>query len=80
MIFSAITGTPCISLNNINGKVSAVYEWIKELPYIYFIDEANKLGEILQFLDVNDKYEYKWDEIIEKFEPLYQFIRNSSGI
>lgn len=40
MIFSAITGTPCVALNNSNGKVGFEYEWLKELPYISFVDDA----------------------------------------
>lgn len=43
MIFAAITGTPCVALNNSNGKVGAVYEWISDVPYVAFaenIDEA----------------------------------------
>lgn len=35
MIFCAITGTPCITINNLSSKVSGVYEWIKDLQYIY---------------------------------------------
>lgn len=34
MVFCALTGTPCVVLNNISKKVSGVYEWIKYLPYI----------------------------------------------
>lgn len=34
MLFSAITGTPCIAFDNKSRKVSGQYEWIKYLPYI----------------------------------------------
>lgn len=49
MIFSAITGTPCIAIDNLSHKLSGVYEWIKGLPYIYL------LNDILEFEDVLDK-------------------------
>lgn len=43
MVFAAITGTPCVALNNSNGKVGAVYEWISDVPYVAFaknVEEA----------------------------------------
>lgn len=43
MIFAAITGTPCLVLDNLSGKVSGVHNWIKELNYIKVVraDEIN---------------------------------------
>lgn len=49
VIFAAITGTPCIAIDNLSHKISGVYEWIKELPYIYL------LNDILEFEDVLNK-------------------------
>ena len=37
MIFSAITGTPCIVLPSLDKKIEGTYEWIKEINYIKFI-------------------------------------------
>ena len=34
MIFSAITGTPCVALDNVSRKVSQGYEWIESIPNI----------------------------------------------
>lgn len=34
MLFCAVTGTPCIALDNVSRKVSGGYEWIRHLPYI----------------------------------------------
>lgn len=36
MVFSAITGTPCIALPNYNYKVEQTYKWLQDLPYIKF--------------------------------------------
>lgn len=44
MIFSAITNTPCIALDNISQKVSGGYQWFLELPYITCI----KLDDITE--------------------------------
>ena len=43
MIFSAITGTPCIVLNNNNSKVKNCYEKLRNLKYIQFIDDTSSL-------------------------------------
>lgn len=48
MIFAAITGTPCIALNNDNGKVGRVYEWIAELPYITFAQSVSEAIEVIE--------------------------------
>lgn len=50
MIFSALAGTPCIALDNSNGKVGQEYKWLKDLSYVHFaqnVDEAiAMIGEI----------------------------------
>lgn len=53
MLFAAITGTPCIAFDNCSRKVSGVYKWIRELPYIKIADEKddiyvliNKMGSL----------------------------------
>lgn len=67
MIFAAITETPCIAIGNYNYKVKGVYEWIKSLEYIKFIEEVEQLDErmqeVLQYTnrryltDINKKYD-----------------------
>ena len=41
MIFCAITHTPCLAMNNINGKVAGVYEWIKQFGFIRLVTPEN---------------------------------------
>lgn len=48
MIFAAITGTPCVALNNSNGKVGRVHEWIAELPYVKFYQNALEAAEAIR--------------------------------
>lgn len=43
MIFSAVTGTPCIAMNNANGKVGFEYQWLKDFPYIRFAENADEV-------------------------------------
>lgn len=48
MVFAAITGTPCVALNNSNGKVGRVYDWITELPYVRFCQSADGAIEAIR--------------------------------
>lgn len=77
MIFSAITGTPCIAFDNTSKKVSGVYEWIKNLKYIHFVEDVegaicimNKVlageieGDIYKSPDFNELIE----KILIRFE------------
>ena len=75
MIFAALTETPCIVLSNYNYKVKGVYEWIKELEYVRFIEDESQLEKnILELLSqkfphqkrVCDKT--KFAELITLFE------------
>lgn len=47
MIFATISGTPCVALDNISHKVSGVYEWIKDIPYIKCIDNVDDMDDAL---------------------------------
>ncbi|KAB7789553.1 polysaccharide pyruvyl transferase family protein [Bifidobacterium leontopitheci] len=47
MIFSAVTGTPCIAMNNSTGKVGFEYQWLKDFPYIAFAENADEAVELI---------------------------------
>lgn len=74
MIFSAVTGTPCVALNNSNGKVGYEYEWLKDVPYVAFasaVDEVPQLAQ--QVLQVSDpKFPSDW--FAKQFAPLTSLI------
>lgn len=44
MIFSVITGTPCIVINSKSPKVRGCYEWIENLDYIRFCEEMKDIS------------------------------------
>lgn len=48
MIFCALSGTPCIALDNSTGKVGEEYYWLKDLPYIYFANNINEAIEAVR--------------------------------
>lgn len=64
MISCALTGTPCIAVNNITRKIEGVYEWLRELPYIRFAADYNQLihmlslGEMIHEKDENYIFDY----------------------
>lgn len=47
MIFSAVTGTPCIAMNNSTGKVGFEYQWLKDFPYIAFAQNAKEAVDLV---------------------------------
>lgn len=46
MIFCAITGTPCILLGSKSPKIRGCYEWIQNLPYIWFAEQPEQIGAL----------------------------------
>ena len=75
MIYSVITGTPVIVMDNISGKVKQVYDqWIKHIPYIRFIDNLqNSKTYIEELLKIN-KTDYLKEGVISKYKPIIDFI------
>ena len=70
MVFAFLSNTPCIAMGNINGKVKAVYQWIKDCPFIKYIDNVEELPLALKELTEKD---YSFD--MESFAPLTQLIK-----
>ena len=75
MVFAALTNTPCIAMSNSNGKVKAVYEWIKGNDYIRFANSVEEFKQQLQILDVNRPYTYDRELTEREFAPLFEEIR-----
>lgn len=72
MIFAAITGTPCIALGNINGKVKAVYKWLESLDYVKYAENINNVITFLNQMDFNKEYKYNKDLLENDFSPLFE--------
>ncbi len=76
MIFAAITGTPCLAIDNKSKKVSGVYKWISSLDYIKICDDTD---EIINNIDAfYNKGGKKYDAtILEKhFAKLKAIVEN----
>lgn len=66
MIFSYITSTPCVSLNNATGKSLYAYnDWLKNSKNVGFIKKGNQLMD-LPDRSVSDKLNF--NELIRAFE------------
>ena len=48
MLLCAISGVPCVAFDNLSGKVSGVYEWIKNNSYIKF---ARNIESGIMYID-----------------------------
>ena len=76
MIFSVISGTPCLFFDNKSNKLSGVYKWIEQLPYIKQVtikDDIKK--EIENFFYINLKYEYDKKLLIKEFDNMVNSIK-----
>lgn len=70
MIFAAITGTPCLALDNKSKKVSGVYEWISKLDYIKVCGSVEEMiYYIPKFYNLGYQ-EYACDFVCGKFNEL----------
>lgn len=70
MIFSAVTGTPCVALNNSNGKVGFEYEWLKGLPYIAFARTADEVEQSVERVMQVTGTRFPSEEFARLFAPL----------
>lgn len=77
MIFAAITNTPCIAFNNLNGKVVNVYQWIKGCEYIRFAENTEDFIKILGELNLERNYHYDYSLVEDYFEPLISEIKKT---
>ena len=72
MIFAAITGTPCVALDNYNHKVRETCKWVAHLPYIRYVTDLQELDTAVQELSEMKKCTYDGQLIDEKYEKFMQ--------
>lgn len=71
MIFSYITHTPCIVMDNTSNKVSGVYEWIEKENSVFFAKDENDIRSNIESLlkisklDEREKFHSYFDIIID---------------
>lgn len=80
MILCAISGTPCLALDNVSGKVEGGYAWISYLEYIQFAkNEKNWKEKILYLYNINHDCIYNNYEFVKRYARLEEIIRREKG-
>ena len=76
MVFAALTGSPCVALGNLNGKIKGTYAWIKNCDYIRFIDSLDDFDEAYESVlkTASKKYDYK--HLVNDYMPLYGILKD----
>ncbi|MBQ4135216.1 MAG: polysaccharide pyruvyl transferase family protein [Methanocorpusculum sp.] len=70
MLFAVITGTPCIAMNQVSGKVAGVYEWIKDLEYVSFVEDVSEIVKEADRLLRLPTQKYNPEFLNDEFEQL----------
>lgn len=75
MILAVLNGVPCLAIDNKTGKVSGVYDWLKNNSMVVIIDDETEIEEGIKKL-MNIKYK-KFDNFILKkyFDNMAKNIR-----
>lgn len=79
MLFSAITATPCLFYDNISHKVSQVYDWINELPYLEMIHDCDAIEKSLNYL-LHHEFQYNNEHLMAYFNLLFDAITSKIRI
>lgn len=77
VIFCAITNTPCVALDNVSGKISETYYWLKNNTHIVFCEHLEMLEACLEkaLHDKNTVTSIKDAE--EKFKKLEAYLKEN---
>ena len=74
MVFCAISGTPCIVFGNYNQKVKGTCEWIKDLPYIRYVDNVNEMKGVVNELMLSSNNKFDNSKIKGYYQSINQLI------
>jgi len=77
MVFSAITGTPCVVLKSLSYKTEGVYDWISDVKSIKMIQDLNELDGAINEVLINKDCIYEPEKLKYYFEPLIKEVQNS---
>lgn len=77
MIFSVITETPCIVFDNIDGKVGNQYEWVKQLDYVFFVDNKNEFMQAWKKAVHFSNVKYPVENMMIQYRELFNIINKN---
>lgn len=77
MIFSVITGTPCIALDNSTGKVGNLYNtWLKD-SNVVFVSDSRDINNVVEMIK-NKKFKkinFNIEEFRQNFSKLAEVLK-----
>jgi pyruvyl transferase EpsI len=79
MIFSAITGTPCVALDNVSRKVSQGYEWIRHIPNIRVARNTDEVPALLDEVLAAGPCRYDRAPLEPYYDRMKEAIRDAIG-
>ena len=80
MVFSAITATPCISMQSKSHKISGTKEWLSSMEYIQSSTaDENEMAATLENITSANVSAYNSNLFHEYYEKLSETIRNIIG-
>ena len=75
MIYSLITDTPVIALDNLSKKVAQVYNlWLKNIPFVQLVDMNTDIPSIIEHMLAQTDCHYDNCEIRKKYQPIIDAI------
>jgi pyruvyl transferase EpsI len=76
MLFAAITGTPCVALNNVSKKVEGAHDWIRHLPYVRMAESIEEVEAICaDLLSGQQSFIYERLPLQPYFDELAKIVR-----
>lgn len=75
MIFSAITGTPCIVINSASPKVKGCYKWIEHLDYIKFCNSVEDIEKLYNEIPIK-AHKYDNSPFARYYDKLKEDLKN----
>lgn len=75
MIYSVITGTPVLAMDNLSGKIGQVYNhWLSDIPFVRFVNSSHQCETALNDLLSMGGCHYENAGILNKYQPIKNFI------
>jgi pyruvyl transferase EpsI len=75
MMFAAITGTPCIAMNNKSGKVKGCYKTIQHLSYIKIVEDHKDIPSYIKSLMALTNCSYDNQCLLHYYDELAYLIK-----
>lgn len=70
MLFSVITGSPCIVIGAMNAKLKDTFRTINDCRYIYFLEDMNDLEETVREILKGERLQHRVPDYSSNFRKL----------